>query len=250
MTAALSLLLLLLAPACVAGQSAAANLYNQANALYQQGQFEAARQRYAQVAESGVADARLSYNLGNACFKAGHLGQAVLWYERALRLDPRDEDVRANLRYANQVKQDRDPPSDNVVWDFLMRLYFLPTANEACLLFTLLLVLACGLAAWGVVDPGRRPAAWTPLLALCAALLVLSGAYLATRVYHREAVVEAVVTAAEGTARSGPDATQTTVFVVHEGTKVRVARTEGGWLLVRLSNGLGGWLSSSAVEVI
>jgi hypothetical protein len=40
------------------------------------------------------------------------------------------------------------------------------------------------------------------------------------------------------------------VFAVHEGTKLRVVRREGGWLLVRLANGLGGWLAAGVVEVI
>ncbi|MEW6755913.1 MAG: tetratricopeptide repeat protein [Candidatus Latescibacterota bacterium] len=242
--------LLLLAPAAALGQSVATELYNQANALYQQGQFEAARDQYAQAAGRGAADPRLYYNLGNACFKAGRLGEAVLWYERALRLAPRDEDIRANLRYANQVKQDREPQDGNAVWDVLMGLFLLLTVNEASLLFSFSLLAASGLAAWGLLEPAGRPALWRPLLVLCCALLVACGGYLMARVYHREAVVEAVVTGAEGSARSGPDASQTTVFVVHEGTKVRVVRTEGSWMLVRLANGLGGWLPASVVEVI
>jgi uncharacterized protein YgiM (DUF1202 family) len=51
-------------------------------------------------------------------------------------------------------------------------------------------------------------------------------------------------------ARSGPDKGQTEVFTAHEGTKVRLVRQEGEWILVRLANGLGGWIQTEAVARI
>ena len=62
--------------------------------------------------------------------------------------------------------------------------------------------------------------------------------------------VEAVVTEAEGVARSAPDGAQTVVFALHEGTKVRIERREQDWLLIRLANGLGGWLPAAVVTEI
>ena len=87
-------------------------------------------------------------------------------------------------------------------------------------------------------------------MVLASGLVVLDGVYLGVRIYHQETVLEAVVGAPQGTARSGPDDGQTEVFIVHQGTKVRIARREGDWFLVRLANGLGGWLPADVVEVI
>lgn len=231
-------------------QSAAANLYNQANALYHSGQFEAARVGYLQVVDSGVEDARVFYNLGNACFKSGELGQAILWYERARRMDPRDEDIQANLRFANTVKKDRNPQAENVVWRFLVEVFFYPTLDELSVSFCLLLSCCFGLAVRRLWSRFPASAGWLVLMALAAGLVVLNGAYLGARIYHQERVVEAVVVAAQGTARSGPDEGQAEVFIVHQGTKVQIARREGEWFLVRLTNGLGGWLPADVVEVI
>ena len=86
-------------------QTVAVGLYAEGNALYRAGEFAAARQRYLAAVKTGVRDVRLFYNLGNACFKSERLGEAVLWYERSLRLEPRDEDVLANLRFARRVKR-------------------------------------------------------------------------------------------------------------------------------------------------
>ena len=44
----------------------------------------------------------LFYNLGNACFKSDRLGEAILWYERARLLSPRDEGIGANLHFSLQ----------------------------------------------------------------------------------------------------------------------------------------------------
>ena len=71
-------------------QSAAMGQYNEANVLYRAGDFTKARQVYLKAVSTDVADARLFYNLGNACFKSGLLGEAILWYERARRLAPDD----------------------------------------------------------------------------------------------------------------------------------------------------------------
>jgi uncharacterized protein YgiM (DUF1202 family) len=78
----------------------------------------------------------------------------------------------------------------------------------------------------------------------------VTAVFLAARVYDQERTVEAVIVVREATARSGPDAAQTAVFMVHEGTKVQVARREAGWALVRLGSGLGGWLPADALVVI
>jgi hypothetical protein len=245
-----ALVLLVLLNGMAVAQSATANLYNQANGLYNNGQFEAARDRYRQVVEYGVEDARLFYNLGNAHFKAGELGQAILWYERALRLAPRDDDIEANLRFANLVKQDRDPEEGNLVWRFLIDAFFFPSLNELCLSFSFLFLILFILGIRRMWSRMAISAGGLVLIAACLGLTVLDGIYLGMRIYHEETVEEGIIVADQGTARSGPGEEQTTVFVVHEGTKVRIARRQGDWLLVRLTNGLGGWLPGVVVEAI
>jgi hypothetical protein len=246
----LALVLLVLLHGMAVAQSATANLYNQANGLYSDGQFEAARDRYNQVAEYGVEDARLFYNLGNAHFKAGELGRAILWYERALRLAPRDDDIEANLRFANLVKQDREPEEGNVVWGFLIDVFFFPSLNELCLSFSFLFLVLFILGVRRMWSRTAISAGGLVLLVVCLGLVTLDGIYLGMRIYHQETVEEGIIVADQGTARSGPGEEQTTVFVVHEGTKVRIARRQEDWLLVRLTNGQGGWLPMSVVEAI
>ncbi len=232
-------------------QSAALGLYNEANALYRQGEFQAARDRYHQVVQTGTQNAQLYYNLGNASFKANQLGEAILWYERALRLEPRDADIQANLRFANRIKRDKDPElEENPVVRFFVDVYLLPTLNELSLAFSLTAFLLLALASWRLWSREGTRVVWLVLILGCCTMTVATGLFLGARIYRHGHLSEAIVTVGEGIARSAPDQGQTVVFLVHEGTKVKVDRQERNWLLIRLPNGLGGWLPASAVTVI
>ena len=232
-------------------QSAALGLYNEANSLYRNGEFKAARDKYLWVVDSGVQNGQVYYNLGNACFKVDQLGEAILWYERALRLEPRDADIQANLRFANKIKKDREPAiEENPIWLFLVAVYLYPTLNELGIIFGLSFFLLFVVAAWSLWNQERNRTVWFGALLTCVFLALSSGFFFATRIYAHANLQEGIITVKEGIARSGPDQDQTVVFQVHEGTKVKIERQEHDWLLIRLDNGWGGWLPAAAVSVI
>ena len=85
-------------PVLVWAQDPAApvEVFTQGNRHYDAGEYEAAIESYSTLVQRGVVDAHLYYNLGNAYYKAGMLGPAMLFYERAARLAPRDEDIAEN----------------------------------------------------------------------------------------------------------------------------------------------------------
>jgi tetratricopeptide (TPR) repeat protein len=240
------LLALCLGSAVVALGQTTLDRYNQGNEVYRQGQYLQAREQYLGVVEAGVRDPQVYYNLGNACFKAGRLGEAVLWYERALRLAPRDADISANLRFAQQRRADQTGEGAE---QWLGEFYLFPTLDELSLAFGFFFLTACALGGWRLWR--RDWATWWRLwlFVASACLAVVAGAYLGARLYG-QAQAQVVVLAAEVTARSAPDLKETAVFVVHEGTCLLLARSEGGWVLVRLPSGPGGWVPAEAVEQI
>ena len=232
------------------GQSAAAGLFAEGNDQYRAGEYESARDTYLRIAGEGVRDSRLFYNLGNACFKSSRLGEAIVWYERALRLEPRDRDILANLRFARQVKRDREPPAEeNPLARFSGAVYAFPTLDELAATFavTLLSVWVLAFLRWLRPQTSRVP---MPLLPACVCFWAISALFLTSRIYTHESDKHAIVTEKESTARSGPGLDQTSVFVLHEGTKVRIDRDENEWYLVRLPNGSGGWMPKEAVTEI
>ena len=235
----------------LAAETAAVGLFAEANDSYRQGSYDTAREKYLAVVATGAGDARLFYNLGNACFKSGRLGEAIVWYERARRLSPRDEDIEANLRFASYVREDRvEVEEENPLWRLAVAIYRLPTENELAVIFSGSFFALFGLAAWrlGRADL-RKSHLWLPCSVATSLICFVAVLLLIARV--RDASMDlAVVTVEEAIARSGPGIDQTVVFRIHEGTEMRLQRREDEWLLIRLENGLGGWMRSSDVTVI
>ncbi|MFH1007230.1 MAG: tetratricopeptide repeat protein [Candidatus Latescibacterota bacterium] len=234
-----------------AAEGSAEALFVRAGKAYEAEQYEEAVAAYEEIAGMGVADGRVYYNLGNAYFKAGQLGKAILSYERARRLLPRDEDLSANLRFVRQLKVDKDPPEDrNVLLRFALACYEgvgldALTMGASVLYFMIMLFVS------GWIWYGRRfrLAFLTALLFLGAALIPIGGA-LAGKIHAHAYVKEAIVISDEVTARSGPGPEHTKIFVLHEGTKVRLERRDGDWALVRLESGIRGWLEQKGMEEI
>ena len=238
-------------PQPLRAESAAVSIFSEANVLYRMGDYEAARSGYLDIAEMGLTDFRLYYNLGNACFKSNRIGEAIVWYERAHRLKPRDEDVGANLRFARHVKKDRQPvDDDSAIWRGLARLYMYPTEDELCIVLLLQSLGLLALSAWRLQSDSDTGSTWRVLFRVSCVLTAVAVVYLGARVYQVEADATAVITVEQAIARSGPDFEQTVNFIVHEGTTVYVERHEGEWSLIRLPSGLGGWISSADITQI
>src|SRR5712671_6073714 len=106
------LIFLCLSSWCVARADDLATAFDQANKLYEEGKFTEAAAAYETMLGGGRASPALYFNLGNALFKAGQVGRAVLNYRLAEQLAPRDPDIRANLKFARHtVGADTSPAS-------------------------------------------------------------------------------------------------------------------------------------------
>ncbi len=93
------------APSPAAGRLT--EVFAHGNALYEQGDYEGAIEQYSSLVDKGVTDTDLYYNLANSYYKTGDFGRAVLFYERARRLAPRDRDVRENLALVRAQLRDK-----------------------------------------------------------------------------------------------------------------------------------------------
>ena len=221
------------------------------NALYEDGRYEQAARSYQQLADKGYDDPALYYNLGNAYFKQGDLGRAILNYLRAERIAPRDGDVKANLDLARSqtldVLETGDAPFVRFVTGLLLRV----TTGElgaialaSWLLFSTSLLLA-------MIGP-RRWLAWTrPVTLAATVLLLLGGGALAGRLYFDSASNEAVIVAEEVDVVSGPGSRYTPEFTLHAGAETGLVERRGAWARIALPGGsLQGWVPAADVEEV
>ena len=99
------LLAALLALACAGAASGQTpdSLFSRGCDLYEAGEFASALNAFEAAGRGGVANAALYYNLGNTYYRLGSEGRAVASYRRARMLEPRDEDIKANLEFVRTI---------------------------------------------------------------------------------------------------------------------------------------------------
>lgn len=227
----------------------AQNDFELANTAYAEGRYQEASAMYENLLME-QQNATLYYNNGNAYFKQGELAQAILNYERALRMDPNHKDAKFNLAFAqtkitdNIVEQDfflsvwaksiRDLMSENT-WTILSILLFISSLAG---------ILGFLLSREPKARKASFHAAWIALL-----FCVITG--LNARSAHQRDTLrdEAIITQGIVNAKSSPDNSGTDLFTLHEGTKVTIRETLSGWVNVKVGQNEG-WIPSKDLEKI
>lgn len=232
--------------ACVTTFAASTDAdFEKGNELYEKGQFIAAAAAYEKLLESGEVSSSVYFNLGNALFKSGQLGHAIVNYRRADLLAPRDPDIRANLQFARNTVQGGNAFSVSWWQRGVQRL----TLNEwtilaAAALWIWFLLLALGRLRPSWSDPMRKPAIFVgATFAVFAICLALAWNY-------RFGVHWAVVITPEAVVRNGPLDESPTYFVVRDGAELQVLDSKADWLQVTDATRRTGWLRRQQVVTI
>jgi tetratricopeptide (TPR) repeat protein len=217
--------------------------YNQGNKLYAQKDYAGAIQAYQRALEAGPC-AAVHYNLGNAQFKAGKIGRAILNYRRARYLDPRDPDIAANLNFARSYRVDKMLAAPSPLAQMLDAAFHRLSQRGAAVLAPVFFMLAALFLALWIV---RR---WA-VLAIAASLFASVALFglVTQQVWAGEAAERpAVIVVPEVNALSGPSEEFKQILLVHDGTEVRIREARGDYLLVQVPGGGGGWVPKAAVE--
>jgi len=217
--------------------------FDEANQRFEKGELDDAFTRYTTLAARGFGGVPLYYNLGNAHYRRGERGKALLWYERAARLAPRDSDVRFNLALArSHIKLENEGVLSRAVTYFDQNELAVSTAAFSAIFFLLV-----GLLTLGKI----RAESWSGLAIIVAGVLFAgSGGWLGLRGYL-DRRPQAVVVAPPGEVRNGPGSDYAVGFTVPEGSKVLILNSRPDWIQVGVpEQGLKGWMPADEVEAI
>ncbi|MYD50178.1 MAG: hypothetical protein F4W93_01675 [Dehalococcoidia bacterium] len=228
------------------------DLMDEANEQYEDEEYAAAAQQYEALVASGYEDAALYYNLGNAYFKDGDIGRAVLNYLRAEELSPRDADIRANLELARGRTDRVESGGESLFASVSNAARRWVTVGEMGVLSLLLWIasaLAIGtLIVWRAIP--RREAVRNGAFVASAATL-LSFLLLLSMLYANPNDDSGVVVASTVDVVSGPGEQYDREFTLHSGAQVRLIDSRQGWVRISLPGGdLQGWAPSVAVEAL
>jgi tetratricopeptide (TPR) repeat protein len=233
-------------------EGGAHRLFDEGSILYQQEDFSSALEKFHQIEELGLESPALYFNLGNTYYKLDRVGKSILYYERALRLDPKDEDVLANLAIANQATVDKiTPPPEFALASWLRwALYLFPVSTLLRSLAVFYLALG-GLATTLIIARGSALSSLIKKAALVTLVVLLATAVLFLAQWQDSRNrVEAIVMAEELPAMDAPGESGTKLFTIHEGTKVRIEQSSNDWVEIVLSDGKIGWVSLDGIEMI
>lgn len=229
--------------------------FESANAAYTDGRYRDAIVLYQTIlAEQpntkATEMARVYYNLGNAQFKQGELAQAILAYERALRLDPHNEDVKHNLRFAQSRITDNIKDNDFFISSWVKAVR--NSASEEVWRWVSIGLFILGLV--GILLFLLSPILWLRkssfYIALLALFISLCAGLNARSLNQRNTLRnEAIITQGIVNAKSSPDRSGTDLFTIHEGTRVTIGETIGEWANIRVAQ-YEGWIPMRTLERI
>lgn len=243
-------------------QEQARAVYDEANRMFRQageqtdprqafGLYQSAALRYERlIEEGGIRNEKLFYNLGNAYYRSGDFGRAILSYRRAQALAPSDANVRQNLEAARAARIDRfaEPTESRVLRTLLFWHYDLPFGARLALLAGFA-ALFWALAAWRLFRPVAVANQALAIAGGLAAALLLSVSFEGWSVGDRDV---AVVLAGESIARKGDGASYEPAFTapLHSGAEIQVLERRGDWVHGELADGRTFWVQARDLETV
>jgi tetratricopeptide (TPR) repeat protein len=218
--------------------------FAKANQEFAQGHFKEAISAYEALIRDGQWSASVFYNLGNAYFRAGDFGRAILNYERALALERHHPEATANLQIAR---------------DDAGALELQPSWPERYLQFASVsqYSIAAAAAFWvavfclaALIFTSRRSAARIGLLVVM--LLIFAGSIFAIWQLERGSKGDAlaIVTGKNVQARLATADTANAILALPPGSEIKVLSTRGDWIYAALPNHLRGWIPAKNAEQV
>lgn len=223
-----------------------------AETAYAQENYAEAIEIYETLLTNYGESSQIYYNLGNAYYKNGEVARSILNYERALLLNPGDNDIRFNLQMAKMRSVDRIEPVD----EFFLAKWFHALQDKGSTDSWAKLAIVCFILFIGCLLLFFF-SRWLRLKKIgfyigCILLVVIIFANIFAYNQKKELVnrTDAIVFSPTVTVKSSPDASGTDLFVLHEGTKVKIMSSIGEWNEIELEDGNKGWMPKKDMELI
>ena len=218
--------------------------FAKANQEYAAGHFREAIDNYETLVRSGEWSANLFYDLGNAYFRAGDLGRAILNYERALAVDRHHPETEANLR---------------IMRDEARALELTPSMPERFLQFASsnAFAIAAAIAFWigifsiaALIFAQRRT--WRAItLSILSLSIFALGAFAVYEIDNGKGGKALAIVTSDGVeARLATADNANSVLALPAGSEIKILSRRGDWIYAALPNNLRGWIPSKSAEAV
>jgi|SRR5699024_7938726 len=225
-------------------------LFDEATQFYADENYEAAINNYEKILNSGKTSAEVFFNLGNAHFKLNQLGPSIYYYNKALQLNPTDEETLNNLAFAEEKTIDAIDESPLTGWqgfvNNLISTFNFNTWAVLAIVFSALFMI------FGVIYYFTPKAMIKRLLfslsGLSFILMILSVVFAYQQLNIQQSKRFAIIFAAETKVHAEPNHNSPESFRLHEGTKVRILDNFNGYTQIELQDNSKGWLKEEVLK--
>lgn len=227
-------------------------LLDSANSAYSKGDYSRASKLYENIISNGQEAPEVYFNLGNAYYKTNNIAFAILNYERALKLEPDNEDFSFNLKLANQKTEDKiDAAPQLFLSQWKNGLVDLMTEKAWSQLCILLICISLILFAIYITMQKRGLKQFGFFGGTTLVILSIITFFIAEYKYSiTKNNSEAIITSPSITVTGSPNEKGTKLFILHEGTKVNVTQEDVSWAEIKIANGNTGWIKRSELQKI
>ncbi|MBC3845962.1 tetratricopeptide repeat protein [Winogradskyella echinorum] len=226
--------------------------FEEANALYNDGKYAEAVDKYEAILDSDMHSAELYFNLGNANYKLNNIAPSIYYYEKALLLSPNDQDIKNNLAFAQNMTIDAIDKVPEVGFSRIIKNIintfstdtWAKIAVSAALLFVLLFLVYH----FSYTTSKKRIAFITSVLSLLLTCFSVAMAFQKNSLNKKDN--PAIVFEQESRVKSEANKTSEEVFRLHEGTKVQILETYKDWKKIKISDNSTGWLPAKDLKLL
>ncbi len=233
-------------------QQTANKEFQTANEFYQNKQFQDAIDTYTNIINAGYVSDDIFYNLGNCFYKIEEYPSAILNYEKAMTINPRNDDIALNLKLANAQIVDKIQPLPEF---FLTKWYksISKSANSSGWGIATLVWIWIGLILIllfvFIKSPMIKRATFA--LSILSILLAIASYIMANDIKKSEEVdLDAIIFTESVFIKSSPDSESKNLFMLHSGTKVSIEDEVSDWYKIKIADGNDGWIGKDALELI
>jgi len=228
------------------------SLFVKANNLYKTGKFKEAIEEYKKIESKELVSIELYYNLGNSYYKLNKVGPSIYYYEKALKIDSSNEDVRNNLVFAKRLALDNIEELPETIFqkfnkNYLQKLHY----NQWAIVVIVCSVLGSllFLLFYFAEIPSKKRFYF--VTSIGSFILLLSSLFITYNQYKiSKKNKPAIVFAEETKIRNAPTLNSEIVFTLHEGTKVIVLDAVDNWKKVKIKDGKLGWIIAEDIKLL
>ncbi len=226
--------------------------FETANEAYAKKDYQSAISNYEAILETGEYSSDLYYNLGNAYFKNGNLGKAILNFERARKNSPNDKDILHNLNHAKVSTVDEiEPLPPFFVTSFFGGIRDLFFSTGWAIFSILFLWIGLGIFIAQLLQKLNSNQRILKIISI--ASLVLAGfgiLFGLARKSHELNFKGAIIIEKQIDFKSAPEENSENIMTLHEGTKVQLLDKIDNYHKVKLADGDEGWINEKEIEII